>query len=170
MTITVVDLKVGKGTSTIQLHLTQKDRLKVIAIATSTNFVQFVGPTAKTDWAFHPPPKPVPNFEKILAHKPDDNWLPGILASEILPFTRRQINLSPRGSFPTAGICDAWNTFQGEHMDATYLTMMTDCIPSMSGTLLHNNGPCDAHRNFTGILWKYGRRRTRVSQPLRQIH
>ena len=44
MTITVVDLKIGKATSTIQLQLTQKDKLKVIAIATSTNFDQSVGP------------------------------------------------------------------------------------------------------------------------------
>ena len=76
ITITVIDLKVGKGTSTIQLQLTQKDKLKVTAIATFTNFSQSVEPTAKTDWAFHPPPKPVPNFEKILAHEPDENWLP----------------------------------------------------------------------------------------------
>ena len=76
ITITVIDLKVGKGTSTIQLQLTQKDKLKVIAIATFTNFSQSVGPTAKTDWAFRPPPKPVPNFEKILAHESDENWLP----------------------------------------------------------------------------------------------
>jgi hypothetical protein len=151
MTITVIDIKVGKGTSTIQLQLTQKDKLKVIAMATSTNFDQPVGPTAETDWAFHPPPKPVPNFEKILAYKPDDNWLPAILAGEILPFTRRLITLNPRGGFTTAGVCDAWNTFPGERMDATYLTLMTDCIPSMSDTLLQNNGPYDAHTFFKSL-------------------
>jgi hypothetical protein len=49
MTITVIDIKVGKGTSTIQLQLTQKDRLKAIAMATPTNFGQSVGPTGNTD-------------------------------------------------------------------------------------------------------------------------
>jgi hypothetical protein len=151
MKITVVDLKVGKATSTIQLQLTQKDKLKVIAIATSTNFDQSAGPTVKTDWAFHPPPKPVPNFEKIVVHKPDDNWLPAILAGEILPFTRRQLILNARGGHTTAGICDAWNTFPGERMDATYLTMMTDCIPSMSDTLLDNKGPFDAHMFYKAL-------------------
>lgn len=151
ITITVIDLKVGKGTSTIQLQLTQKNKLKVIAIATFTNFSQSVGPTAKTDWTFHPPPGPVPNFEKILAHEPDDNWVPATLAGEILPFTRRQIALYHREGFPTTGICDLWNTFPGEPMDATCLTMMTDCIPSMSDTLLHNNGPYDAHTFFKAI-------------------
>lgn len=73
MTITVVNLKLGKGTSTNQLQLTQKDKSRVIAIASFKNFGQPVGPTVKTDWAFHSPPKPVPNFEKVLAHQPDDN-------------------------------------------------------------------------------------------------
>ena len=165
MTITVVDLKVGKATCTIQMQLTQKEKLKVIAIATSTNFDQSVGSTAKTDWAFHPPPKPVPNFEKILAHKPDDNWLPAILAGEILPFTRRQLILNDRGGHTTAGICDAWNTFPGERMDATYLTMMTDCIPSMSDTLLHNNGPFDAHM-FYEALEAWAEKNPGVPAPL----
>jgi hypothetical protein len=165
MTITVVDLKVGKGTSTIQLQLTQKGKLKVIATATSTNFGTSVGPTAKTDWALHPPPKPVPNFEKVLAHKPDDNWIPAIVAGEILPFTGRQLALSPRGGFPTAGTCDAWYTFPGESMDATYLTMMTDCIPSMSDTLLRNNGPYDAHA-FSKTMEAWAEKNQGVPTPL----
>lgn len=152
MQITVVNLKVGKGTSTIQLQAMQKDKLKVIAIATSTNFSKSVGPTAKSDWAFlHPLPKPVPDFDKVAAHKPDDNWLPAIMSGEILPFNRRQLTLNPRGGFPTAGICDAWYTFPGYCMDTTCLTMMTDSVPSMSDTLLHNNGLYGAHRLFKSI-------------------
>ncbi|KFY33744.1 hypothetical protein V494_07351 [Pseudogymnoascus sp. VKM F-4513 (FW-928)] len=151
MQITVVDLKVGKGTSTIQLQVTQKDKVKVIATATSTNFSQSIGPTVKSDWAFHPPLKPAPNFEKVVAHKPDDNWLPTILAGEIGPFTRRQLTLIPREGYPIAGICDAWYTFPGDRIDTTCLTMMNDCMPSMSDTLLRNNGPYDAHEMFTSI-------------------
>jgi hypothetical protein len=49
MTITVVDLKIGKVTSTILLQVTQKDILKVIAVATFINFDYSIGPTAKTD-------------------------------------------------------------------------------------------------------------------------
>jgi len=166
MKITVVDLKVGKGTSTIQLQVTQNQKLSVIAVATFTNFSQSVGPTAKTDWALHPPPKPVPNFEKILAHQPDDNWLPANLVGEILPFTRRQLVLNPRGGFSTSGICDLWYTFPGESMDATYLTMMTDCIPSMSDTLLHNKGPYDAHRHFD-IMEAWAEQNPGVPTPLK---
>jgi hypothetical protein len=165
MTITVVDLKLGKGTSTIQLQLTQKDKLRVIAIATFNNFGQPIGPTAETAWAFHPPPKPVPHFQNILARQPDDNWLPAILDGEILPFNRRQLSLSPRGGFPTAGVCDAWYTFPGERMDATYLTMMTDCIPSLSDTLLRNNGPFDAHR-FSRSIEAWAENNPGVPAPL----
>lgn len=151
MTITVVDLKVGKGTSTIQQQLTQKDRLNVNAIATSTKFDQSVGATAKTDWAFHPPPRAAPNFERVLANKPDDNWLPWILTGEILPFTRRQLYLHPRGGFDTAGIFDGWSTFPDEPLDATHLTLMTDCVPAMSDTLLNNKGMYDAHTHYQAI-------------------
>lgn len=151
MQITIFDLKLGRGTSTIQLQVMQNDKLKVIATATLTNFDQPVGPTAKSDWALRPPPKPVPNFEKVLAHKPDDNWLPSILDGEVLSFTRRQLTLNPRGGYPTAGIYDAWYTFQGGRMDTTYLTMMTDCNPSMSNALLQSNTPYNIHRVFTGI-------------------
>ncbi|OBT70067.1 hypothetical protein VE03_00445 [Pseudogymnoascus sp. 23342-1-I1] len=151
MQITIVDLKVGKLTSTIQLEVRQKDKLKAIATATSTNFDQPVGQTAKTAWAFHPPPKPAPDFAKVLAHAPDDNWLPMTLAGEIGPFTRRLLTLHPRDGFPTPGICDAWNTIRGELMDATDLTMMTDCMPSMSDTLLRNGGVYDAHRVFKSV-------------------
>ncbi|KAL7622207.1 hypothetical protein AAE478_007710 [Parahypoxylon ruwenzoriense] len=57
--------------------------------------------------------------------------------------------LNPRGGFPADGICDAWNGWMGEErMDATYLTLMTDIIPSMSDTLLHNRGLYEAHAFF----------------------
>ncbi|KAI1733379.1 thioesterase family protein [Xylaria scruposa] len=149
--ITVEDLKVGAGTSTIQLRLSQKGQTKVIALATSCNFIKSVGPTALSAWnpgaglSTHP----IPNFEGILANKPDQHWLPAHLVGEIIPFTRRQLCLNPREGFPVDGVCDAWNTFLGdERMDATYLAMMADCIPSMSDTILRNGGIYDARRSF----------------------
>lgn len=165
MTITVNDLKIGMGASTIQLQVKQKDKLKVTAIATSTNFAQPVGPSAKTEWAFHPPPRALPDFEKVLAHKPDSNWLPATLSGDILPFSRRQLSLNPRGGFATSGILDAWNTFPEEPMDATYLTMMTDCIPSMSDTLLRNGGPYDAH-TFYAQMEAWAEKNPGVPAPL----
>ncbi|KAI1659964.1 thioesterase family protein [Daldinia decipiens] len=146
--ISVDDLKVGAGTSTIQLHLSQNGQIKVIALATSINFEKSVGPTASTAWSLHPAPKPAPDFDAVLAHRPDGNWLPAHVAGDLLPLTRRQLVLNPRDGFPI-NIYDAWNTFLGqERMDATYLALMSDCIPSMSDTLLQNCGPYDAQSNF----------------------
>ena len=148
-TITVVDLKVGAGTSTIQLQLSQQEQVRVIATATSINFDKPIGPTHSTNWTLYPTPKPTPNFEKVLAHQFDEHWLPAHLVGEVIPFTGRQLVLNPRGGFPIEGICDAWNTFMGEErMDSTYLALMSDCIPSMSDTLLRNGGLYDAHNNF----------------------
>ncbi|KAK6954209.1 hypothetical protein Daesc_004175 [Daldinia eschscholtzii] len=147
--IVVEDLKVGAGTSTIQLQLSQNGQTKVIALATSINFDKNVGPTASTAWSLHPPPRPAPKFDEVLAHRPDENWLPAHVVGDLLPFTRRQLVLNPRDGFPTDGICDAWNTFLGdERMDATYLALMSDCIPSLSDTLLQNRGAYDSRANF----------------------
>ncbi|KAI0006423.1 thioesterase family protein [Xylariaceae sp. FL0662B] len=150
-TITVTELKVGARTSTLQLKLSQGGETKVIALATSIN-LEIPGITAATAWRLHPPPEPLPDFEAVLAHKPDAHWLPTHLAGEILPFTRRVLTLNPRSGFPVDGVCDAWNAFQGdERMDAAYLALMTDYIPSMSDTLLRNGGLYDARRSFARI-------------------
>ncbi|KAI5920344.1 thioesterase family protein [Camillea tinctor] len=150
--ISVEHLKVGAATSTIQLRLSQNGQIKVVAIATSINFDKPIGPTAPTAWGLHPAPKPIPDFDAVLAHRPDEHWLPAHLTGELFPFTSRQLVLNRRDGFPTDGICDAWITFLGEErMDGAYLALMVDCFPSMSDTLLRNSGPYDARRSFAQI-------------------
>ncbi|KAI0469954.1 thioesterase family protein [Xylariaceae sp. FL0804] len=168
-TIVVTPLKIGAVSSTIQLQLSQGGQVKVLGLATSTNFDQVLGPTVPTAWRPLPPPHPVPDFQRILAHHPDPNWLPARLSGEIIPVTSRLLVLNPRGGHSVVGTCDAWNgcisdnrttenrpetpsmdaeRVDVERMDATYLAMMTDIIPSMSDTLLRNNGLYDAHAFF----------------------
>lgn len=145
-TITIVPLKIGATTSTLQLQLSQNGQTKVVALATSINFEKPVGPTVATDWTLLPPPKPVPRFDHVLAHRPEENWVPARLEGEIIPMTGRILVLDPRGGFPVDGVCDAWNGFMGDEcMDATYLALMTDIVPSMSDTLMRNGGLYDAH-------------------------
>ncbi|KAF4461065.1 hypothetical protein FALBO_12132 [Fusarium albosuccineum] len=147
--ITVTDLKEGGVHCTIQLQLTQGGQLKAIALATSINFDKPVGPTVATDWALNPPPPtPAPNFAKVLANEPDENWIPGSVNGEVAPLTRHILALNARGGFQIAGIADAWNCFTAEPMDATCIALMCDLIPSMSDTLLRNGGLYDAHKNF----------------------
>lgn len=148
-TITVTTLKTGAAISTLQLQLSQNGQIRAIALATSTNFDKSLGPTVPTAWSLLPPPKPAPDFDRVLAHQPDENWVPVRLVGEIIPLTSRISVLDPRGGFPVDGICDAWNGFiEGERMNATYLALMTDIIPSMSDTLLRNDGLYDAHKFY----------------------
>lgn len=149
--ITVTDLKRGDTYCTIELKVAQKGLIKVIAHATSTNFSQALGPTEITQWKFDPPPKPVPDFVKISANQPDENWLPGRVNGDILPLTRHMLTLNARGGFETPGILDGWNSFPGQTMDAACVALLCDLVASMSDTLLHNGGIYDAHKNFADI-------------------
>ncbi|KAH8774485.1 thioesterase family protein [Diaporthe sp. PMI_573] len=129
--IKVIPLKVGGTVSTLQLQLLQGDKVKIIAIANSTNFDVVLGPTASAPecWKFSPTLKPKPDFD----------------AGEILPVTGRLLVLDPRDGFPDNGVCDAWRGFMGdERIDATYLPLMGEIMPSLSDTLLRNGGPYDA--------------------------
>lgn len=145
-TITVTPLKIGAAVCTLQLQLSQKGQTKVLALATSTNFDKVLGPTAPTAWTLLPPPDPKPDFDRILASKPDDNWIPIRVEGEVIPITGRIFALDPRRGFHTDGIVDNWNGFIDDRMDATYIALMTDIIPSMSDTLLRNRGLYDAHQ------------------------
>ncbi|KJZ72153.1 hypothetical protein HIM_08418 [Hirsutella minnesotensis 3608] len=143
--ISVKSVRIGAATSVLELRLDQKGKTRVIAFATSTNFDKVIGPSAETAWSLEHPPPPRPDFDRILASQPDEHWLAGRLAGEVIPLTSRLIGMSPRRGYTVAGICDAWNGFVGaERMDGTYLAMMADMIPSMSDTL-QRSGLYDAH-------------------------
>lgn len=59
--------------------------------------------------------------------------------------TGRLLVLDPRDGFPDYGVCDAWNGFMGdERIDATYLPVMAEIMPSLSDTLLRSGGSYDA--------------------------
>ncbi|KAI0424575.1 hypothetical protein F5Y09DRAFT_353281 [Xylaria sp. FL1042] len=129
---------------------TQEGLVRVVALATATNFDRVLGPTVAVPVARirYPPPGPVPDFDAVLAQKPEKNWIPFRLEGETIPFTRRILVLNPRDDFRHDGVCDAWNCIEGERIDATYLAMMTDIMPPMSDTLLRNGGLYDVHNVF----------------------
>jgi hypothetical protein len=151
--ITVVDLKIGAATSNIQLQLSQQGKLKAIGVATSVNFEKPLGPSAPTGWKlFPPPPTPKPDFAKILAHEPEENWFPSRSYGELLQFTRRILTAGSRGGLTVDGMWETWNTFTDtESMNATDLVLLTDYLPSLSDTLLHNGGLYDANRFFAQV-------------------
>jgi hypothetical protein len=148
-TVRIIDLKLGKGSCFIQLNLTQNDELRCIALATSTNFTVKLGPTANTDIPFSPALPPCPDFEKIEANEPDDNWIPSKTMGEILPFLKRLTFLYPINGQPTDGIIDYWCAFdKPEQFSGAHLAMLCDLAPSPSDTLLRTEGVFDAHRIY----------------------
>lgn len=158
--VTVTPLRVGAIASSIQLHLTQNDKLKVVALATSTNFGRPLGPSAPTAWTLHPPPAPRPDFDRVLSKQPDENWIPLAFQGEIFPMTGRMFSLNPREGHTVDGVLDAWNAYRsGERLHALHVALMTDLLPSLSDTLLRNNGLYDSHANFETA------RKTAIAKP-----
>jgi hypothetical protein len=120
-----------------------------MGLITATDFDALSGPSVSTTWSLHPAPKPIPNFEKVLAYQKEENWLPAHLSGDILPFSRRLLFLNPRDGFQIDRVCDAWSCFLGnERMDAEYLAVVVDTVPSMPDTLLQNGAAYDARKSF----------------------
>lgn len=68
--------------------------------------------------------------------------------------TQRIYTLYPRGGNPVDGVCDAWNGFQhgqDERIDGLHVALLSDLIPSMSDTLLRNNGIYDAGAHYEAM-------------------
>jgi acyl-CoA thioesterase FadM len=148
-TITVTDLKIGKGSCFIQLTLHQNNQPRCTALATSTNFSIDAGPTIKTSVPFYPALAPLPNFKNVANEKPDENWLPSKTHGQILPFLKRMTFLYPSNGQPTPGIIDYWCTFDvPERMSLAHLAMLSDVAPSASDTLLRTDGVFDAHKIY----------------------
>ncbi|KAI1108348.1 thioesterase-like superfamily-domain-containing protein [Nemania sp. NC0429] len=122
--ITVTTVRMGSALSTLQLQLERDGQVRALALATAGNLDKVLGPSVSTApiRTSHPPPDPAPDFDGVLAHKRDDHWIAARVSGEIIPFSRF-----------------------GDRIDATYVAMMTDMIPSLSDTLLRNRGLYDAH-------------------------
>ncbi|KAH8702715.1 thioesterase family protein [Phaeosphaeriaceae sp. PMI808] len=148
-TIKVTDLKLGKGSCFIQLDLSQNGEPRCTTLATSTNFTAQIGPTAKTDVSFLPALRPSPDFKKVEASEPDENWIPSKTMGELLNFLKRMTFLYPADGQPTAGILDYWCTFdRPERFGGAHLAMLCDVSPSSSDTLLRTGGIFDAHKIY----------------------
>lgn len=63
--------------------------------------------------------------------------------------TGRMLSLNPREGHTVDGVLDAWNAYRsGERLHGLHVALMTDLLPSLSDTLLRNNGLYDSHANF----------------------
>lgn len=150
ITLTVKPIKLGPLLSTFQVELTQKDKLRCLALVTAGNFDNSTGPTMKTDWKLHPEPEPKPDFKAVEANRPDPNWTAFTYTGDVIPITGRFLILGPRVGFTTEGVADAWYKIADgkENFHATFIALMSDIMTSMSDTLLHNHGLYDGHNNL----------------------
>ncbi|KAF4966743.1 hypothetical protein FSARC_5608 [Fusarium sarcochroum] len=146
--INLIELKRGSSNCTIQLQVSQNEQLKAIALATSTNFAQSLGPTCNTQWTLKPPSTSTPDFRKVAANEPDSQWVPGLTKGEVFPMGCRILTLYERGGMQVDGLVDGWNGFIGEPMDATHVAFMCDFMPSMADTLLRNGETYDGRNHL----------------------
>lgn len=150
--VTVTDLKLGRGASTIQLAITQgdSDAPTAIALATSTNFDVAVGPTADTAWTLSPATKPLPDFAAVDKRERDPNWVSYGFEEALIQFTTQFECLTPRGGQVSAGVIDQWFRYRpnvdGRKLTGPEISFFADGIPSISDTLLANGGIFDAGR------------------------
>ncbi|PVH95527.1 hypothetical protein DM02DRAFT_571133 [Periconia macrospinosa] len=152
-TVKVTDLKLGKGSSFIQLDLFQTQNGKELkcctSLATSTNFAIQIGPSASTQIPFAPALLPSPDLEKVDANRPDDNWIPSMLHGEVLPMLKDLTFLYPVNGQPTPGVIDYWCAFdRPERFSGAHLAVLSDLAPSASDTLLRTEGVFDAHKIY----------------------
>lgn len=143
--ITVTTLRIGAIVSSFQLSLSQKDKVKVIALVASTNFDTSLGPSGESSWKLLPPPPPRPNIDTLLAQKAEENWVPFTIEGEVLALSRRFVTYFPRSGFNIDGACDYWMKWQGEPLHTINLTILIDSLPSMADTMLRTNSVWDGH-------------------------
>ena len=87
-----------------------------------TDFSTAAEPTAIPDLGFSPAPRPTPDFTKVEAFQPDENWIPSKTDGELFAFIGRMTYLYPENGNPTDGIVDYWASFdRPEVMDGAHL-------------------------------------------------
>lgn len=106
MTIAIKPLRLGSVASNFQVEVSQANKVRAVALAQSTNFDRSIGPSAAFKWKPVPAPAPVPDFTKVLAREPDDNWLPLVISGDLIPFMGRMLMLTPREGYPVEGVHD----------------------------------------------------------------
>jgi hypothetical protein len=150
--VTVVDLKLGRVTSTIQLAITQGDSKAptAVALVTSTNFDVSVGPSADTTWTLTPAPKPLPDFAAIAKRQRDPNWVAYSYEEAFIPFSTQFESLTPRGGQVNGGIADQWTRYRhevdGARLSGPEVAFLADSIPSIPDSLLKNGAVFDTGR------------------------
>ncbi|KAK5634469.1 hypothetical protein RRF57_010182 [Xylaria bambusicola] len=134
-TLTVMDMKLGKQTSTIHISLTQNGREEVVAYLTNTNMDTEAGLTLRTGWSPDPPlPAPPVDFAKLAAQGEDENWV--MLKNLPHPKLRKAVNrvhmYVPRAGQARPNMVDEWMRLKsGERFTMEGIGFVSDMWPQL---------------------------------------
>ena len=133
--VKIVDKKLGRRTSSIQVTLIQSDVEKVVGFVTHTNLSSESGISLATHWSLHPSPLPMDTAK--LADDSDPNWQ---LATD-LPFpefrkaTRNVDIYRPRVKSSRSAIVDEWIRMKNkEPFSFESLGFVNDMFPQLVET------------------------------------
>ncbi|KAI1322040.1 thioesterase-like superfamily-domain-containing protein [Xylariaceae sp. FL0255] len=131
----VHDVKLGRGTSTIHVVLTQDGRDEVVAYMTNANMTIENGLTLLTGWSTEPlpPPRPV-DFARLARDGVDEHWK--LLTELPHPDKRKAVNkvrmYAPRDGHVLPNIVDEWICFaSGERFRDSAVAFVSDMWPQL---------------------------------------
>lgn len=161
--VVVEAVKYGPMTCNLELRLYQKEKLRVLAVASTTNFDNAIGPSSTTNWSHAMVSKnPYRDFAKMRAGQQDDNrWMPMYPNNQLGPHFRSWRYVHAHGhDQENKMIKEPLNTFHGwlGNMDGSWFDMVgvvmaQDCLPSIHDSMLQNKGPISV-TNFFGRAQK----------------
>ena len=128
----VDEVKIGRQTSIVHVHMSQEGREEVIAYVTNSNIDTEEGPSFDTGYRLLPPPPPV-DLAKLAEDK-DEHWR----AQEKMPFSKfRKASNRVKWHFPRNGhlktsIADEWLCFaDGSNFTDTSIGFVADMFPQI---------------------------------------
>lgn len=128
----VDNVKLGRQTSIVHVHMSQAGRKEVIAYATNSNIDKEEGISFDTGYTMQPPPPPV-NLERLQGNK-DENW---VLKPEMPHANFRKASRKVQWHFPRKGqamksMADEWLCFSdGSNFTNTSLGFLADMFPQI---------------------------------------
>lgn len=131
-TFKVDNIKLGRQTSTVHVHLSQGGRDEVVAYVTNTNIDKEEGLTFDTQYTMTPPPPPV-DLAKLEKNE-DPNWdMEGqVPFHKFRKASQKLIWCFPKHGHVKRSIADEWICFRdGQNFTQTSLGFAADMFPQI---------------------------------------
>lgn len=131
----VRDAKLGRGTSTLHVTLSQNGREEVVAYIINTNLSKEAGETFPTSWSLHPKPiSPPSDFNRLRqSEEGDENWTcPPTPHAEFRKAVSNVRLFFPKAGMSSPEIADQWMRFtNGERFTNASLGFVVDTFPQI---------------------------------------